>query len=279
MSTKFVGGSSQCISAPAPVTDYPFTVGLWYFNTATTGGQYAWSLHDGGINCWFSLATSFSTSWEFSATNTGFGGEVTATAGTNAANKWFFIIVRAISPTNRRIEIYASGTGARLHAQETTSIVMSGITTQSLGCFLGGSAGAQNFMTGNIAEFWMTNADIQVDGAQLLDSTLLQLALGGPFSIPHIGASVVDYRSLRKHPTLDEVGETYFGGFGRQTWSVTGAPTTTVHPPLSVQYRKPRLIRAPLGNRMYTIYTPNIAVATGGFFSRYYYDMNGIPNV
>lgn len=89
-----------------------------------------------------------------------------------------------------------------------------------------------------IAEFWCTNTDIQADGGQLDNTFLSQLAFGGPFSVPHVASAVVEYRSFRVHPSLNDPYETY-SDYGGQTWTNNGAATTGPHPPLPYWYVKP----------------------------------------
>lgn len=242
MSAQFAGGSSQNINAPAPsqIAAVPFTAAFWVSVTATTGGQYVWSLHDGGTNCWFDVVVTFGTAFSFDCTASNFGGVVGAAAGTVVANRWFFIVCRGISATNRRIAVLDSVTGAASHAQNTTSKVTTGIITHNLGCLMGGSGSNQGYMTGNIAEYWVTNTDIQEDGAQLIDATLRQLAYGGPFSIPHIGQNVIDYRSLRKSPIENDMVETYASPvIGPQKWTNTNTATVGPHPALPYWFVRP----------------------------------------
>jgi hypothetical protein len=94
-----------------------------------------------------------------------------------------------------------------------------------------------------ISEFWYTNTDIQPDGAQLNDDLLRQLAYGGPFSVPHVAANLIEYRSFRKVIESDQdeaVGDgVYWGGAGRQVWTNTNGVTRGPHPPLPGWYAKP----------------------------------------
>lgn len=105
---------------------------------------------------------------------------------------------------------------------------------------LGGTTPA-SFFDGLIGEYWVTATDIQGDGAQLQDGLLLQLAYGGPLSVPSVARDVIEYRSMIKHPTSDgdEVSENYVGHLGRQVWTNHNGVTTGHHPPLPYWYEKP----------------------------------------
>jgi len=100
------------------------------------------------------------------------------------------------------------------------------------------------FLNGLIAEYWLTNTDIQPDGAQLDDNLLRQLAYGGPFSVPHIAKDLIEYRSFRKviESDQDEApgDEVYWGGAGRQVWTNTNGVRRGPHPPLPGYYKRPR---------------------------------------
>lgn len=87
---------------------------------------------------------------------------------------------------------------------------------------------------------WYTNTDIQADGEQLQDSTLRQLAFGGPFSLPHIARDIIAYRSFEDclDSSQDRPGSVYHRG-ARQVWTNTNGVTLGPHPPAAIWYDKP----------------------------------------
>ena len=96
------------------------------------------------------------------------------------------------------------------------------------------------FMNGRIAEFWYADADIYPDGAvNLPDAYIRQLAFGGPFSIPSVAKSVVEYRSFRAHTLTGEGQDVYFGPTGVKSWADVNGASVGAHPPLPYWYQKP----------------------------------------
>lgn len=243
MSASFASASTQRLgNSVPPITTYPFTVAMWVFPLASTGQLTFWSLADtaGDTNS-FDLRTN-NTSWSFVATA---GSSSTTSTGTVTVSKWGFVVVRAISATNRRLAILHFD-GSAAHAQTTASRAPAGVDNMSLGALVRSSA-SQAF-DGFIGEFWFTDTDIQTDGAQMQNALLRQLAYGGPFSVPHIAKDIVEYRALRVHPDSrgDQPGEVFHGKFGRQTWSNTNGVTIGPHPPLPYWYVKPGQTLRPL---------------------------------
>ena len=99
------------------------------------------------------------------------------------------------------------------------------------------SSGAIQPWDGLIGEWWLTDADAAVnDAAATPDAMVRQLAYGGPFSVPYLVPRIVEYRSLRAHPTVDDPTETYNRG-ARATWSAVNGPTIGPHCPLPYWYR------------------------------------------
>jgi hypothetical protein len=92
-----------------------------------------------------------------------------------------------------------------------------------------------------IAEYFLTDTDIQPDGTQLSTSTLYRLAYYGPFSIPHIGSRVVQYESFRT-PMGGTQGYSFYARYPKQPWTWTatsGSPIVGPHPPIPGYYRPP----------------------------------------
>jgi len=239
MAAFFASASSQkLLNSVAPVTGPPFSVGFWAYPTTTGTTRYLWSLSDtaGTIN-YYTIAQSASNDWNVLQTDD--ASPTGGTAGVSAvtANQWVYIVARYISGTNRRMAVKLH-TGEIVHAAGAINDNPTGIDVMAFGCL--NHSAPTGFFDGGIAEFWMTNSDIQADGAQLLDSTVRQLAYGGPFSVPHIAKNIIEYRSFRKYPSSegDDPSEV-FHGVARQTWTNTNGVTIGPHPPLPYWYVKP----------------------------------------
>lgn len=235
MSASFVAASSQrLVNSASPITAIPFTMGFWT-NTPNTTGQIIAGIWDTGTdNNYFRLVKTT----QFSISAAAGGPESSSAAGTVAPNTWQFLVGRFISATNRRLAVL-NADGSTAHVQNTTSRTPSGFDTMAIGAHEGSIPAL--FLDGRVAEFWVTNTDIQPDAAQLRDALLFQLAYGGPFSVPYIAKDIIEYRSLRKAPAsyADDMGEVFHGPLGRQVWTNTNGVTIGPHPPLPYWYAKP----------------------------------------
>lgn len=239
MAAWFVSASSQKLrnSAP-PLTDYPMTVGMWLYPTAVGTAQSPFGLYDTGTtNNYLELRLSTGSVIGAAAAAGGAAaaGNVTATL-TN--NKWHYVVGRFISATNRRIAVLYPD-GSVDHGNSTTNRAPTGMDAMVLGVRETSSPGS--YFDGAIAEFWITNTDIQADGAQLDASLLRQLAYSGPWSVPHTDKDIVDYRKLFSAigSEQDSLGEWDGGAKGRQTWVNTNGVACTFHPPLASNYATP----------------------------------------
>lgn len=252
MSANFVNASSQRLVNSSPgFTDYPFTVGLWVMPVSATAGAY-FTLADTGTNNNQIMVEQSTTQIRISAVAGGTSAAATITT-TFTANKWHYIVARAISSTNRRIAgVFPAG--QTLHAASSTSRAPTSMDTLAIGAYENSSPGI--FFDGMIAELWYTATDIQADGAQLQDSLLRQLAYGGPFSVPHIAKDIIEYRSFKS--TLDSKYENWcevYSQSAKQNWTNTNGVTIGPHPPLPGSYvrmtrpyrtRAHKMIRSPL---------------------------------
>lgn len=225
-----VTGTQYIVNTSPAVLTYPISLGVWVRPTATTAFRGVWALTRTGDDTHrFALYTWSSSQWN--ALISVAGTDTSTIGGTITANGWTYVVCRWISATNHRIDVL-NNNGSTSHTQDTTSATPTSLTELAVGA---NSAGSEAFV-GSIAEMFYTNTDIQADGAALNDSTLRQLAYGGPFSVPHIVQDILEYRSFRKHPFRDEPTEVYYGGKGIQIWTPTSTPTTGFHPPLPYSY-------------------------------------------
>lgn len=238
MSAQFLATSSQILrNSSPPVVNVPFTIGMWVRPTLVDSNFHnIHGLYNSGTamvaNLYIDNVNNFI--YEF---NDGAGAAGPLTVAAAVANTGYFFLIRAITTTNRRVSVL-SDKGVVTNVQSTTSVTLPAINRETFGAY-DGSGGPTDWFTGQVAEFWKTNTDIQADGAQLQDATLRQLAYGGPFSVPHIGASIIEYRSFRKTPTYDELPEVYYGAKGIQTWANTNTVTTGEHTPLPYWFVRP----------------------------------------
>lgn len=243
MAAEFVSASGQRLSSAAPLTAPPFTVGAWVFPTTVAAGvAVIYSLSNSTLaSNWLAISRNGAafriTAQDGTATNTAFG--------TATANAWHFIVGRFAAATNRKAAVLHPD-GSTAFGSSVTSRTPTGIDVAGIGARNNGSI--VELWDGSIGELWVAKADIQPDGAQLLDSTLRQLAYGGPFSVPDIAKDIIEYRSFRKHPASDgdEIGEVHHGALGRQVWTNTNGVTIGHHPPLPYWYEKPGQRRVPL---------------------------------
>lgn len=240
MSANFIAASSQYLAnSSPPVTAYPWSAGMWFWHRAVSGSNgdnLIWLANIGSTTNYWSLQTVFSTGGLIFETNDG-GGDADATTINVAAGSWYYAVIRAIAAANRRIAVLLPA-GSTSHGQSTTSRTPTGINSLQLGRFQD-SGGNGNYHDGLMAEFWLANADIQADGAQLQDSTLRQLAFNGPFSVPSMAGSIIDYHSFYSSIDTDKPGEVYYGGKGKQSWVNNAAVKIGPHPPLLPTYRRP----------------------------------------
>lgn len=226
MSAFFNSASSQrLLNTATPITTYPLSVGLWVRPTTTGTTKKMWSDSDtAGSTNFFEIQQN--STGGFSAAAAGF----LATAGTAVANRWFYIVARFISTINRQLSVLSTdgtiATGSDVSSANPVSIV-----NMSLGASAATTGLA--FFDGNIAEWWITNTDIQSDGLALMASTLRQLAFNGPFSVPAVSDALVDYRSLRSSLGSETDTEIDYvpGRFGRKIWVNANGVLRSAHVP------------------------------------------------
>lgn len=240
MAGNFTAASTQYLSNSAPpVLDYPLTVAFW-FNLAAVGtvSRSLWGLSDTATtNNYLRIRMGANEQVNIGAAAGGAASE-NAVATTLVPDTWNFLIARFISATSRRLSILFP-TGAIASVNGTTSTAPTGMDRMTFGANQT-SAGATDPWDGLIAEAWYTNTDIQADGAAIQGDLMRQLAYGGPFSVPHIAADVLEYRSLRCGLASDQDNAEEVYAQARQTWSNVNGVTLGAHPPLPYWYEKPK---------------------------------------
>ena len=234
MSAVFVSGSStRLVNSAPPVTGYPCTVGMWHLASVALSGSSKcfWSLTDG--NGYFIIFWSNGSSAVAIQAYDGVGPFETTVAGTLTANVWYYVLVRFISSTNRRLSVLLPD-GSVAHAAGTTAVTLPTATSMSIGC---ANNGPTLLWDGNVAEMFVTGTDIVPDNGQTPEWLIRQLAYRGPFSVPYIRKDILDYQSLRSSFEGGRVGEAFSGVKGKQIWAKTNAVTLGAHPPLLGGYK------------------------------------------
>lgn len=247
MSASFASASSQSLSTAVPElpsTGYPFAVGMWVAPSTLGVEKTLFSFADtASANNYLEIRQSAANNFVVAAIAG--GAEATANAGINGgANRWNFVLVRFDSATLRRIDAL-SPTGQTPSGNNTTSTAPTSLDTIALGARIASTT--SQYFDGLIGEFWYTNTNIQPAGGATQTPILRQLAFGGPFSVPRVGQNLVQYLSLRQHPTAP-LGEDFHIGAGKpwQSWGNGGGVTIGPHPPLPYWYSKPRPSMRPL---------------------------------
>lgn len=248
MAIKFDGASKVLnTNPPASIsgTLLLFTCGCWVKPTALAGAsETVWCITDVGASSnWFRLQISDSApdEWRFERRDSGGGGQRAVVSPTVFEN-WSFVLCRAIAANNIRVSIL-DATGTVTHAQNTTTRNPVGLDYLVAGGLFAGGADTELFR-GDLAELWFADIDVQPDNGVTDANLLRQLAYGGPFSVPHVGTRVVEYKSFKKGSSdqLDSEQENSYSlsnrtGVTEQIWS--GTVPTSAHPNLPYWYKRP----------------------------------------
>ncbi len=214
MSARFVAASSQSLVS-SPVTGAfvpPFTVGMWINPHIVSGNPYFWTAASNASDVdYYGFDIN---GGDYSAVGRSVSTAAGATCVTHnaAADVWTFILGRFIKTNDMRLDIlFADGiTDAAKDQSNTISRVNTG-TIANLGSYKGQTQ--SNYFDGRIGEYWVANKDVtlgDINTTALSRATLLQLAYQGPFGIPAIAQSIVEYRSLRTVGLNGTVPEDFF---------------------------------------------------------------------
>lgn len=241
MGALFDGTATYMSNIAPPVTGYPFTVGLWFYPTATTDGVLFSISNTGTTNNHLDVRRDNTTQFLTIIAQGGAGSQLVTMATADPVNSWVYVLGRFINGSNRRMSALHAG-GATEHVQNVAAVTPTGINTNTLGVLLT-SGGTNRLFTGLIGEYFLTNTDVQPDGAQTDDNFLRQLAYHGPLSVPDVAKDLIEYHSMRSSlPHLRRPEESYFGKAGIQTWTDAGTNATQLgpHPPLPFEYDGPQ---------------------------------------
>lgn len=232
MSANFSSGVDLLTNDAAPVASggYPLMVGAWVRALTIGTARRFWSLNNpaDAVNYFLLGMASGSSVWNLTA-----GDSTTSTtvgSTTVVVGRWYFLLGRFLAANQRALDTI-DALGNVVANQSTVARTPVGLSRMALGCRSGSTNSA--FYDGLVAELWYGTVPAILSANAALDPSLLRkLAYGGPFSVPSIGASVIEYRSLRKHPTLGGRRDVVTRGIANPTWINSGGVTVGVHPPL-----------------------------------------------
>lgn len=274
MSASFSAASTQHLSNAAPLlvsTLYPASVGLWY-NLAALGTveRVLFSYSDtAATNTYLKIRITSTEALEVGVAAASGAASASAGAGYVVAGQWQFVLARLVSATSRWLES-VDHNGAIVQAQQATSRAPSSLDTMTIGAHQD-SGGVSLPWDGLIGEYWLADIDVGINGAAALNpQLLLYLARNGPFAVPHIAHSVVEYRSFRSSlgSDTDKLGVGLYHRGQRSVWANVSGVTVGAHVPLSGSYRAPPHVTPQ--NRMHvrnisTLFTEAAAAAVRTF--------------
>ena len=227
----------------APLTTVPFSIGFWCKPVAdnTTAEITLYNSALATDNRFRITVQQFGTFDALSSITAAGTADTTADANSpsTVAGDWVFVLARYISATNRRIHVLTKRDGI-VSSASTTSLTPSGINSMVI--HNDGMGAANGFAGINIAEFWLANADVQIDGAVIQPALMNQLAFGGPFNVMQVAKSVREYHSFRKTllPGLGSPEDYYATGLVNWSYnSAIGPLQIADHPPLPHWYQRP----------------------------------------
>lgn len=231
MSLRLRRASTQYLRAPALVTTFPFTFGCWVKMLSVSAvTNIIFSIcdesTDNRIRVHIDASEDFGV-FSFDGTTSS---TATNTAGSITANQWSYVIFRAISSTNLRLSSWRGTNTAVAHGQATTNVTPTNLDVVMIGANIVSTA-VQQPADIEIAEAWYTNTDIQPGGAALSNALFLQLAYGGPLSVPHVKDGLVEYLPFDKS-ILGNQGDYFAPKYRRNNWTAVNAPVLGPHPPV-----------------------------------------------
>jgi hypothetical protein len=252
MGAKCVSATPTGLATNATyVPGYPFVFGCWTFINDLAGNYIIACLTSSAANT--HNVTLQLTTTKFQVTAVAGGGTQTSISNiTPVVGKWYYIMCRAISATNRWVVVFDPSTGLVDQVQNTSSVSPTFTTPRiGLGCLPGTSIALT--CNDTLAEFFYLAADFigAAPAAALPRELVTTLALEGPFSRPYLSNQVIEYRSLLwgmdTAVQADSVtlGLTY-SAVGLTTWNnpftAANVPVLGPHPPLSTNYARPQQV-------------------------------------
>ena len=241
MAANFVAASDQyLLRTGAPVTAPPFTMACWARPTfAGNGGgnQGAISIANGstGFSQW-TLGVDGTPEWWIRRDEATSNLDELDVATGIVANTWQFAVARIVSASNCWLHIL-NASGSISSGQTVLTRNPTGINNMVIGAPGDSTEIGNSSFDGPIAEAWIANIDIQPDGGTIDQTFMRYLAWNGPWSIPRIAASIVEYKPLLQNFVA---GPENYAQSGFSVWTQTNGPLSIYPaPPLAPGYLRP----------------------------------------
>lgn len=195
--------NSYLTQTPISIAAFPYTIGLLVRPDTAPSSQIF-----SALQVWNGLSAATALMVNIADSDGKFG-FYTGAWGRNSIlsytiGRWYLILLRAISTTNQRCDIMGED-GSSGSTQITASLTM-----DSTIIYLGTSTFPNQNWRGDIANYFLLDADIQPGGAATQAELLRQLFYRGPFSIPRLIPNIVEYRSFRSRVTQNDPAEVYY---------------------------------------------------------------------
>jgi hypothetical protein len=226
-------------------TYYPFYVGCWLKPATVTVTGTVWAFGNSlSANNYFGLIIS--SSGNFGAIrNSAIASQTTNRAGA-AVDKWFFSFISFISPVLVQSSILSFDGSLFGSTSGTVSVQPVGLDnlTISLRHSVTLSGGS---WAGALAEFYY-GLGTPIGSTTPTAQAIMQLAHRGPFAVPGMANTLLEYRTFRKGSRIFDPETDFRRGDNSElvAFAVNGQ-TMTPHVPLSPLYRRPNKARRVLG--------------------------------
>lgn len=238
----WVADTSPLILAP------PFTVAAWCLFSGAIGVSSTLPMM--GLSSisddsnYFTVVKGSADKWNINASDTATGADSVATATSVVVDKWYFVVGRFISGSNRRLAVLYPD-GSIEHVNSTVSKTPSNIARLGIGA-LDRQTSTLRY-NGLIGEWWWANVDIQSDGGQLDEHLMRYLARNGPFSMPNLAKDVIQYYGMRRStPVRPQPEDSYLRNIQTKYLIDAGGAsfpiTLGAHPPVYYNYHHPRRV-------------------------------------
>lgn len=241
-----------CTTTTPPIgASYPWSVGFWV-NSGSDGvsvnaSSLFYALSDSSLNGSF-LQPDASGHWQWVMQDAASNSD-SIVGGTMVLGGWTYILMRALSSTNRQFATLNPGGSVTSVAGSATAVATVTVANQTLSNASFGSTGTNSAVSASAlnstySEFFCANGDPQNSTGTTDSALIYQLAFKGPFSVPAFVPKIAEYRSLRNPSIIGGTARDIYNPQAVQ-WALldgggTTLPTNGIDRQLPYSYRGPQ---------------------------------------